>query len=400
MLRTIFLFSFVLAMPLASGTSTLLLRDGGALEGELLNAGELNRRTYQIKTADDLEISIDVRLVERIQGREREALAEYNRDAPLTINTVESHLYWARWCAERQLPEQARVHWQQILELDPEHVDARRHLGYTQTPTGWQSISGMHESRGRVLDRGRWRTPQELEVANFFESQSQNRQFWQGWIRERLRRLPNPLAEADLLSIRDPAAIVPIGDALLDRRNPLTPHARMLLLRVLFQIPDIAAAQTVAAWSVNVQENDEIRRLCIEEIQRQSNEHPEVRRVAVAVYRDLLRRNKDNQAAVSLVADALARVGGHEAVPELIEVLVVTVTETFQEQQPAHTFGHGSTGFQQGQRTFTQTRPVPNPVVLTALVRLTGINFEFNQDAWRNWYLQAYRSPAMNLRRI
>ena len=51
MLRAIALFTvlfLVLSVPSASGTSTLLLRDGGMLQGELLNPGEVNRRTFHI----------------------------------------------------------------------------------------------------------------------------------------------------------------------------------------------------------------------------------------------------------------------------------------------------------------------------------------------------------------
>jgi len=410
MLRATALFfamTFLFSMPLASGTSALLLRDGGIVEGELLNSDEYNRRTFRVRTAEGLEISLDTRLVERIQGRERAALIEYNRDAPLTANTVEGHLYWARWCIEHHLPDRARIHWRQILELDPEHGDARRNLGYTQTSTGWESIQGRNESQGRILDRGRWRTAQEIEVENFLESQRQARQFWQGRIRELLRRLPNPHAEAELLSIRDPAAVIPIGDALLNRdgRNPLPPQARMILIRTLAQISDIAAVQTMAAWSVHRDEIAEIRRMCIEELQRRINEQPEVRQIVVSVYRNLLRqaaaeRSPVDQVVVNLVAEALGRVGGHEAVPELIELLVITVAEVHREQAQGPTFSSGgSSRLQQGTTVRRNMSLEQMPIVLTALRRLTGSDFGFNQDLWRDWYRQHYRSPHMDLRR-
>ena len=151
----LFVVSVLFSISSASGASTLLLRDGGVLEGELLNPEEMNRRTYRVRTAEGLEITLDAQLVEGRQVRKRDALIEYNRDAPLSSNTVENHLYWARWCAERQLPEQARVHWQQILELDPDHVDARQQLGYTRTASGdWESVHGRQVSRGLAQYRG------------------------------------------------------------------------------------------------------------------------------------------------------------------------------------------------------------------------------------------------------
>ena len=411
MFRAVLVFvvvSILFSISSASGASTLLLRDGGVVKGELLNPGEINRRTYRVKTVEGLEITLDARLVEGIQVRERDALIEYNRDAPLTSNTVENHLYWARWCAERQLSEQARLHWRQILELDPEHVDARQILGYTRTTSGdWECILGRQQRRGLVQYRGGLRTAQEIEVMNFLERQAQARQDWASTVRGLIRRLPNPQAEAELLAIRDPAAVVPIGNILEDRRNPPNPHTRMVLLRTLAQIQDVAAIQAVAAWSVRIEETEEIRRRCIEELQRRINEQPEVRQIVVAVYRDILRRaaarNPVDQLAVGLmtiIAEALGIIGGHEAVPDLIEVLVVRVTEVHREEAQGHAFGPGAPGGMQiGQVRRVNTFQLPNQTVLSTLRRLTGVNFEFNQDAWRNWYRQHYRSPTQNLRR-
>ena len=93
----IFLFISFMFFPMTvSGTTILLLKEGGTLEGELLNPNELSRKSYQIKTAGGLEVNLDARLVERVQSRERQALVEYHAEAPFTENTLENHLAWAR----------------------------------------------------------------------------------------------------------------------------------------------------------------------------------------------------------------------------------------------------------------------------------------------------------------
>ena len=375
--------------------TVLLLRDGGVLEGELLNPNEISRQTYKIRTTGGLEISLDARLVERVQNRERPALIEYNAEAPFTENTIENHLDWARWCNENQLLDQARSHWRQILELDPDHAEARQILGYERTQNGWFSRQGRMEDRGFIQDRGRWRTAQQIEVENLLETQRNAETQWRRTVREQIRRLPNGQAEAELPAIRDPAAFIPLRDALLNEGNP---HVRIVLLRSIARIPHPRAIQFVAGWAIRLEEpSEEIRRMSVDELLRLSNENPEIRQLVIDTYRSALRSGIDP--VIHLAARILGDIGAHEAVPELIDVLVVTRTETIREQAPTPAFGSGGTGFAQGARTMTRQVQVPNQTVLTALTRLTGMNFQFNQAAWQEWYRQSLRSPVFNLRR-
>ena len=387
-----------LLFPMAwtSGSTVLIFKDGGMLEGELLNPDEINRKLYRIKTAEGLEISVDAKLVERLQGREREALLEYNRDAPLTHNTVENHLYWARWCSDRQLPDQAKTHWQQVLELDPEQSDARRVLGYVQTANGWESQRNQRENQGLVEDRGRWKTPYQIEVENILDAQKAEADHWKKTVTALYRRLPNAQAEAELWAIRHPGAVAPIVELLI--REDI-PQRRIMLLRLLMQIPDASAIQFVTGWSIRPDEPiEDIRKMCVEELQRQITHRPEIRPNMIAVYRKSLKPNTAPE-IINLAAKVLGEIGGYEAVPELIDVLVVMKPETIQPTTPTYSFGSGGTGFGQPGRPITRQIPIENQVVLSALRKLTNVNFGFNQAEWRNWHQQSQRSPSLNFRR-
>ena len=381
---------------MASGTTVLLLKDGGMLEGELLNPGEINRKYYRIKTTEGFEICLAYNLIERVQSREREALIEYNRDAPLTNNTIENHLHWAKWCHEQQLPAQAKVHWQQVLELDPDHIDARRVLGYNKTATGdWESQRDKFESKGYIQYRGQWKTLYEIEVAQIFEAQKKESDHWQRTIITLCRRLPQ--TESELLAIRDPAAVIPIRNVLVNENNP---QKRIILLRTLVQIPDQYALELVAGWSIRPDEPlEDIRKICVEELQRRIKTQPEIRNIIIATYRSALRVKSVDPIIINLAAQVLGDIGGYEAVPELIEMLIVTKKATVQNQQQEYSFAPNRTGFGQGGKPTSFTFQEPNPVVLSALRRLTGVNYEFDQDAWRNWYRHGLRSPSLNLRR-
>ena len=392
-----FIISIILPPATSVGATVLLLKNDGILEGELLNPpDEINRKLYRIKTAEGLEISLNATLIERIQGREREALIEYNTTAPLTENTIENHLYWAKWCYEHQLPDQAKLHWQQILKINPDHTDARRILGYIEDSTGWVLQRDRQENRGLIQDQGRWKTRYQIEVANILENQKKEQLRWQKTVKDLCQKLPNGQAETELLAIRDPAAFIALSDTLIDEKNP---QKRIILLRSLVRLPYNRALQFVTGWSVRPDEpSEEIRKICVEELQKQIKEYPEIRQIMIETYRDCLRSNVSLE-IIRLAAKALGDVEGYEAIPELIDVLVITKKETYQEGSSGHSFGSGGSGINQGQRTISQTNTIQNQEVLTALRKLTGENFQFDQTAWRNWYRQPQRSPSFNLRR-
>jgi hypothetical protein len=57
------------------------------------------------------------------------------------------------------------------------------------------------------------------------------------------------------------------------------------------------------------------------------------------------------------------------------------------------------TQFSTGKQERVIRRTVPNSDVLSALVRLTkGVNFSFDQQAWRYWLAAEQQSPQTNLR--
>ena len=389
------ILSFGMLLPTASA-AVLFLKDGGTVEGEVLNPDEISRKTYRIRTTDGLEITLDARLVDREQRRERDALLEYNAKAPFTDNTVENHHFWAKWCGEQQLPDQAKVHWQQILELDPDHRDTRIVLGYTKDKTGdWVSSQDRLGNKGYVQDKGRWRTQYQIEVENILDNREKEARYWRDTIRDLSRKLPQ--SEADLLTIRDPAAFAALRDALLAETNP---RYQVILLRTLVRLPYDGAFQFVVGWSLRTEETSEdVRQVSIEEVQKRIREFPEARRSMIAVYRDSLRPTTHPE-IIGLAAKVLGDIGGVEAVPELIEVLVQVRTEVIQTPQQGQSFGSGGSGINWGaQPPKTITTPLPNQAVLSALQKLTRVNFGFNQAAWRDWYRQTQRVPTFNLRR-
>ena len=402
MVRTLFIILFMVLPTVSFGSTVLLLKDGGTLEGELLNPDEINRKLYRVKAAEGFEISLDAALVEKIQNRERPALIEYNATAPLTPNTLENHLYWAKWCNEQQLSDQAKVHLRQIIEIDPDNAYARSLLGYvkdSKDTAGWVNLQEKSKNNGLIEHKGHWKTEYQIEVENLLENREKLNRYWLRTIRTLCQKLPNEQAEAELLQIRDPAAVHQLGEAL---RAEVNPQKRIVLIRSLVQIGSPAAFQIVASWSVSINEpSEDIRLMCADELRKRLGERPEIRSIMVGIYRECLNPNMP-PIIIRMAAKRLGDIEGYEAIPQLIDVLAFTVTESVQPQTPTYTTGGGKTGLSQGGKPQKVSIPVMNQEVLATLCKLTGMNFAYNQAAWQEWYRQTQRSPISNanLRRM
>jgi hypothetical protein len=382
---------FLPVTPLAA--DVFLFKDGGKVEGELLNPNELSRKSYRIKTADGLEIRIDPKLIDRVRKKERDALLEYNASAPFDADTIENHLKWAKWCHEHQLSDLARVHWQQILELDPEHVEARRILDYIKAEDGgWITRQEKLERRGLVKDQGRWKTRQQIEVEQMLGSQQKAKNQWEKKINAIRKALPNDeKARKELAAITDPAAVEPLVKAI--RAETKEAESQILMLRALSRIGTIPALRFIVDWAVRTLKAENVRAACYEELVK----HPEAKNTIV---RDLiLDLRADNPQVVNIAAAALGEVEGETAIPALIEALMTTHKVVRQVEVQGHGVGTGGSGLDWGSSKIVEENTSRNQDVLTTLRKLTGNDFQFDQEAWRNWYRQSRRAQSFDLRR-
>ena len=390
------LLVFLTALPLQA--DVFVLKDGGRIEGTLLNADETPRKLYRIEAADGLEIALEPKFIDRARAGEREALREYNAFAPFWENTVENHLQIADWCSQNQLPDLAKRHRSQVLEIDPEHRQARQLLGFFKDTNGeWTTQNEqLGEKRGLVRKDGRWKSKQQIDVEQRLENQKKQEKSWADRVNALRTSLPRgEKARADILAIDDPSAIGALWNALNEEGNEDT---RILLIKALSNIGTSRALHALAQWSLNGREYDELRKTCRDEIRRR----PETKQALVAYYASYLYENA-YPGLINAAALGIAELDGHSAIPQLIDALVTSHTKTVTKKAPGPSFGSmgnvQGTQFGWGQSTEKVTDVSQNQEVLAALRKLTGVDFGFNKDAWRNWLIQQRRTSAFNARR-
>jgi len=387
-----------------------VLTNGGQVQGRWLNSEDDSKGAYQIETPSGGRIRLQRKQVQKVI-RQREAELDFERIAPTYADTADQLWELAQWCrAHRLVPQRDRI-LRRILVLDGDHAPARYALGYQQLNGQWVTTQKWREQEGYVLYRGRWRLAQDVELLEAERKQNALEKDWalrlRRW-REQLDTDKAGAAEQQIRAIDDPVAVKPISDAF--RHEPYR-AVRLMYVDALGRIASDAAVTFLIFVSLN-DLDVEVRVASVETVV--SLNPPG----AVEKYIDSLRDK--NNVRINLAARALAQLGDRSAVGPLIDALVTTheivyrqpgrsaeaITTSFSQGSGGSSVGSGSspfprsgTEFSTGEKQQVVRRTVPNGDVLTALVRLTnGVNFSFDQRAWRYWHAAEKQQPDTQLR--
>jgi hypothetical protein len=373
------------------------LTNGGRIEGELLNPEQRPRENYIIQLDGGVQVTLAADQVEKVVSLRPEE-AEYQRIRHQYPDTVEGQWELAEWCRQKRLLAQRDVHLQRIIELDPDHVAARRALGYSQMEGKWQTTEDVMRSRGYQRYQGAWRTKQEIELLEARRQQEQiekewfqkiNR--WRGW----LGTDKGELARQSIVTIKDPLAIKALVASLRAERQL---GVRLLYIEALAHLGTAEAIRVLAETAME-DYDEEVRLTCLDYLCKMPP-NPEVTTFFVGYL-----KHKDN-VLVNRAAGALGRLGDRSAVGPLIDALITRHKYKVSTGSPGTIsagFGSGPGappgGLAVGGGPKIVIRNVMNQPVLDALVALTGQNFHFDQQAWRYWLASQRRPESIEGRR-
>lgn len=235
-----------------------------------------------------------------------------------------------------------------------------------------------------------WKTRQEIDLIEREEKAAAERRAWKTRLERLRRRLDVPadaaVAAEDIRGISDPLAARALADALL--AEPLL-RVRSLYIEALGRISDPDAFGILLAAALD-HPDPETRIAAIERLQ-EIGPHLAVPTLAAAL------ASADN-AQVNRAAEALGRLGVASAVPALIAALETehlgVVSDGRAAGSTTATFTPAGGGLSMGggpKRVKTRMR---NDRVLEALIALTGVNFQWDQAAWRAWLATERSLPA------
>jgi Pretoxin HINT domain len=166
-------------------------------------------------------------------ARLQKRLTRYEQARTKTVPTVNGYLSLANWCADNSLPLQARAHLFQVIGLAPNHVAARRRLGFVSVNGDWIETStiwdGLYDAQQVQAAIGKW---QERIAA----------------IQKGLKRRgvkPREFAREQLTSITDPDAVYA-----LERLANDSSKTGQLVVETLSQMPSHEVSAALLRQSV------------------------------------------------------------------------------------------------------------------------------------------------------
>ncbi|MGD0517460.1 MAG: hypothetical protein ABSA26_08000 [Thermoguttaceae bacterium] len=386
---------FVFNAGFACRAEVFVLDNGGRISGELLNRQENPRKQYVVKVAGEGQITLAASQVEQVLNRRPEE-DEYEKIRPAYPDTVEGQWALAEWCRQQKLPIERQTHLKRIIELDPNHLEARRALGYVQIDGQWTTRDEAMIERGYKRYKGSWKLPQEIEL---LESKTklesarqewiQNIKRWRGW----LGTDRDAQARENFSNITDHMAVKAL---LLNLHGDRSVPAKLIYVEALAKINTPEASMGLAVASIE-DPVEEVRQTCLDRLQ--TAKRPDL----VEYYLAKLRDKKSSNATINLVGIALGRMKDPSSVGPLIDALVTThkftIPKAGGDNSMSTSFGSGGGGMSVGGGPKIISKQFANQAVLDALTAITGQNFAFDQAAWKRWFTAQKKPETIDARR-
>lgn len=412
--RTVAIVGIVfLVFPLLFGDTAfandiVYLKSGRILHGKVTEGKAKKGGDYiLLETESGAVYKLDAGdIVDTILKREK-ADGDYEARLRRIGDTATEHIELAKWCekqSRKRFKEQIRWHYQNVIRLDPDHRNARKKLGYMLLDDGnWVAEAEFKSRQGYSPDRTRdWVAGLSQQVAirdkdNEDKLGDKKKQF-NRWIKNANR---GNYSAAGLTAICDPSTIPMIyGSAIKATENGNIELARVHL-EAISTVKNQMAIRVIAQFAM-MANNQSLREHAVSLLSQKEINHD----LAVLTLTEGLKSHSrwivhNSAFAIAEVASTDEYSRDHAILP-LADALITEHTEKIAGALAAGrmnpSFGNGGSGLQMGGGPQTREVPFRNQPTLDAMRRLFEVDFEFNEVAWREWYIDNYTLSDMNIR--
>jgi hypothetical protein len=360
-----------------------------------------------------------------------------------TDGTCAAQFGLGTWCEENKLPDLAKLHYEAALLADKSFEPAHKKLGHVYHDGYWLNRDDLSAIQGLVKFKGKWISTEERAKRQAEEETSASQA---SWVR-RIKLLRQSIAsgtddrrreaESQLMAIRDSQAVGPLLRVLGNDE----PTFRILLAQILAAIPGKEATAGLVK-QILAEPAAEVRPVIFDKLKDRDDPNiiPQLSRALAST---------DIQ-VVNRAAWALGNLGAIDAVPKLIPALLsqeqrmvmvardgtpgpaigtpgVPMTPLHYNNNdiavqtppvvsqgavaygiisaPIYAFPYG-VGFNPGAQINTTPEPrlltftFRNVEVLAALQKLTGQDFGYEVDQWRNWVSHDFNPAPAKARKV
>ncbi|MDX1948208.1 MAG: hypothetical protein SFU86_22650 [Pirellulaceae bacterium] len=399
------LVAILMAWADSARGEVFLLKSGGRIEAEQLNPQRAAGDPYQVRTPLGVRLDLAPAQVARVIVK-TDAQKQYDDLLPSVANTAAAHWEMAEWCKEAELLDARKRHLAAIIALEPDHEAARLALGYSRYGTKWMTQDEYMTSLGYIRNGGRWRLQQEIELDLAEKQRVSAEKAHRTQIRKWFDQLGGRLggeALAGLQMLRDPLAAPALAEIIADAKQPAS--NRLMCLDILSKMPAGLANEMLMTLAMD-ETNDNLRDRALAELRRSQS-------VAAELYFVSQLKSKDNK-RVNRAALCLQGIGAQDATLSLINALVTQHTYLVTTSNGGGggsgggtpiSFGSGGPGgglggLSMGGKPQKVKVDHKNELVHSALRSLNpGVDYSFDRDAWKRWYIENFTSTNVDLRR-
>ena len=401
----IYLLGLLLSMSPAAAIAneTLLLdkvvlKNGGILHGTAEEIMENNQKLYRVTTRDGGSIKLKRSQVAQI-FKPTDAIREYLKRRESMQDTVDGHWEMQQWCVDNQrrdpqLQERREFHLMRIVEMDPDHEDARARLGHKEMNGVWVHWDHFMLNQGYVKDqRGVQRLPQAIAMHERQSAAEDLVTEWNKKIKNLLTKIikrNDRQALAEFQNIKDPNA-VPALLKVYETDSRLDENARKVVIDILGQI-EYYTAQNALVKIATTDPNIDLAERAVNLLQQEHFNQDTAVRTVLHWLRPPVKSTMNVNAQLNRAAWMIGRLEYKGATRELIEALVTEHTLPTGAATGNMSIGQSSDGigFSPGQKKQTVVRSFKNQAVLDTLRLVTpgGVDFDFDEVAWMDWYIR------------
>jgi hypothetical protein len=421
------------------------LRGGGQIQGKVVPDPKNKDRVQVLLLQGRRPLSLQKGQILKVVPK-ASPLDDYVVKRAKAANTAEAQYELGYWCEQNRLTDLARLHYEQALGFDPDFEAAHQKLGHTRVDGSWLTRDELTAAQGLVKYKGRWVTADEKTKREDADKTTAAQGSWLRRIRMLRQALINGAedrrreAEAQLMAIRDPDAVVPLVRVFGQDEAP-----RRILLAMVLSVIGGREATAALVQRVLDEPESEVRSVTFDYLKQRGDSG-----VAARFVRALGRADVP---VINRAAWALGNLNAVESVPQLVAVLVtsedrivVPPLDGSGPMPPLNTpvapglvpraysnFGvvattppavsngaiaagmgvipyYAAPGLIPGGNYAGPSRPIQdahvetftyrNVEVLGALQKLTGQDFGYDVDAWRRWVARSFNPHPNPSRRV
>ena len=409
------LAAFIIAVVYARANAQdlFILKSGRLMHGDVVTetvAEDSGRPNTVIKMESGSLYELDRKRLIARTFPDGELDQEYRDRFAEMPDTAEANWNLQLWCSsvdggKFRFAEQIRFHLQNVIELDPDHRLARSKLGYDQLDDGtWVLAERFAINRGYQRQGTGWAPMMQDEVVESRENadailgrRKSDYVQWQRDVRknktsdiELARRLAEICDEHAIGLLAEDAFTEPsvrLREMYIDAFATVNTNAAIDQL-VLFAIADPDQALRERAMAILSQpEYDHTYVVLRMTGNLKSNNNAKVNQAAAAIAEVSSTDDYSRQHILMPLANAL--VTRHTFSTDALEAGRMAV----------NTNTDGSLGgFSTGGGPQTVDRDLMNEQVYSALKRLSEVDFRFDTQAWKDWFIETHTMYNINVR--